>query len=161
MRKVAILTLGLHPRPLVHVIEEKKPNMCYLVASKDGLKYTAKEQGYTKPNLKVIREAARKARCRVSIHNCDPFNPESIGDALAEVLEQIKPEDQVIINYSGGTQVMSLVLGSVAVVLSRIMPIQILYSTARPGKREQLLDHSKKLRELFHRLYEIVPGATR
>lgn len=152
------MTLGLHPRPIEHIIEEKRPDVCYLVASEDGLKYTAREQGYEKPNLNVIRTAARKARCKLSIHYCDPFDPESIGDALGAVLERIKPEDEVIINYSGGTQVMSLVLGSVAIVLSRIMPIQILYSTARPGKREKILDHSRELRELFHRLYEIVPG---
>ncbi|MEW6222046.1 MAG: hypothetical protein AB1476_01815 [Candidatus Hadarchaeota archaeon] len=156
--KVAILTLGFHPRPLEHIIQIRKPNVCYLVASPDGLKYTASEHGYKKPNSVVLQEAARKARCKLQIVPCDAFDPESIGDALGKVLEKIKPSDEVTINYSGGTQAMSLVLGSVAIILSRIMPIKVLYSTRSPGGKEKILDHTDALKELFHKLYEIVPG---
>lgn len=161
MRKVAILTLGFHPRPLEHIIAVKKPNICYVVSSDSGLKYIANEHGYTKPNMAVIKDAAKKARCKAEVYICDPFDPESIGDSIGKVLELLKPNDQVMINYSGGTQAMSLVMGSVAIVLSRIMKIQILYSTKAPGGKEILLDHSEKLRELFHKLYEIVPSIPR
>jgi hypothetical protein len=137
---------------------KKKPDICFLVASKNGLEYVAEEHGYKKPNSAVIREATRKVGCKTHVIECDdPFDPESIGDALGQVLERLRSDDEVIINYSGGTQAMSLVLGSIAVVLSRIMSIQIIYSTARPGRKEEILDHSKELRELFRKLHEIIP----
>lgn len=158
MRNVAILTLGFHPRPLEHIIEIKKPNICFVVSSDNGLNHVATEHGYDAANSVVLKRAAAKTKCKLNIVKCDPFDPESIGDALGQVLEQLKSDDQLLINYSGGTQAMSLVLGSVAIVLSRIMSIQILYSTRTPGGKEKILDHSKELRELFHRLYEIVPG---
>ncbi len=161
MRKVAILTLGFHPRPLEHVMHEKKPDVCYVVTSENGLKHVAEEHGYNETNLVVLTAAAKKSKCKLQIFKCDAFDPESIGDSIGKVLEQLKPDDQVMINYSGGTQAMSLVLGSVAIVLSRIMEIQILYSTRSPGGKEKLLDHSKKLSELFHKLYEIVPSMPR
>ncbi len=159
MKKVAILTLGLHPRPLEHILMTRRPGECHLVASEDGLRYVAREHGYTKPNSRVLREAARKARCKLYIYKCDPFDPESIGDALGKILERIKMDDEVTINYSGGTQAMSLVLGSVAIVLTRIMPVRVLYSTRFPGGKEKIYDHTQALKELFRKLYEIVPGA--
>jgi len=156
--RVAILTLGFHPRPLEHIILTKKPQVCYIVTSSEGLKYTASEHGYKKPNSVVLQDAARKARCKINILRCDPFDPESIGDAIGQIMEKIKGTDEVTINYSGGTQAMSLVLGSVAIILSRVMPIKVLYSTKTPGGQEKILDHTESLKELFRRLYEIVPG---
>lgn len=156
--KKAILTLGLHPRPLEHVILTQRPKECHVVASEEGLRYVAKEYGYTKPNSAVLREAARRARCKLRLYRCDPFDPESIGDALSKILEQVKLDDEVTINYSGGTQAMSLVLGSVAVVLTRIMPVRVLYSTRFPGGKEKTYDHTRVLKDLFRKLYEIVPG---
>jgi hypothetical protein len=52
---------------------------------------------------------------------------------------------------------MSLVLGSIAVILSRIMPVRVLYSTRTPGGKETIYDHTKVLKELFRKLDEIVP----
>lgn len=156
--KVAILTLGFHPRPLEHIILTQRPKECHVVASEDGLRYIASEHGYTKPNSTVLNEAAGRARCKLHLYRCDPFDPESIGDALSKILKKIKPDDEVAINYSGGTQAMSLVLGSVAVVLTRIMPVRVLYSTRSPGGREKIFDHTQALRDLFRRLYEIVPS---
>ena len=158
MRKVAILTLGLHPRPLELVILKKRPKICHVVAGEDGLKYVAREQGYEKSNLEVLKAAAKKVKAKLQIYQCDPFDPESIGDALGQILENLKPDDRVMINYSGGTQAMSLVLGSVAIVLSRIMQVDILYSTRTAKGEEKIYDHSEVLKELFHKLYEIVPN---
>jgi len=161
VRKVAILTLGLHPRALELVITRKKPKVCHVVAGDDGLKYVAKEQGYNVPNSEVLKAAAKRAKSKLIIYKCDPFDPESIGDAVGQILENLKPDEQVMINYSGGTQAMSLVLGSVALVLTRVMPIQILYSTKTIKGEEKIYDHSDVLKELFHKLYEIVPGIMR
>jgi hypothetical protein len=156
--KITIMTLGFHPRPLEHILLTKKPQICYVVTSTEGLRYTASEHGYTKPNSVILRDAARKARSKLNILKCDPFEPESIGDAIGKILEKIKSGDEVTINYSGGTQAMSLVLGSVAIVLSRVMPVKVLYSTKAPGGKEKILDHTESLKELYRRLYEIVPG---
>ena len=156
--RVAILTLGFHPRPLEHIILTKKPQVCYIVTSQEGLRYTASEHGYKKPNSVVLQDAARKVRCKINTLRCDPFDPESIGDAIGQIMEKIKSTDEITINYSGGTQAMSLVLGSVAIILSRVMPIKVFYSTKAPGGKEKILDHTESLKELFRRLYEIVPG---
>jgi len=161
MRKIAILTLGLHPRALELVILRKKPDVCHVIAGEDGLRYVAVEHGYKISNHEVLKNAAKRVKAKLHIYKCDPFDPESIGDALGQILENLKPDDRVMINYSGGTQAMSLVLGSVAIVLSRIMPVQILYSTKTVRGEEKIYDHSEVLKELFHKLYEIVPGIMR
>jgi hypothetical protein len=156
--KVAILTLGFHPRPLEHIILTQRPKECHVVTSEEGLSYIASERGYTKPNSTVLKEAARRVRCKLNLYRCDSFDPESIGDAISKILEKIKSDDEVTINYSGGTQAMSLVLGSVAVVLTRIMPVRVLYSTRSPGGKEKIFDHTQALRDFFHRLHDVVPG---
>jgi len=51
---------------------------------------------------------------------------------------------------------MSLVLGAVAIILSKIMPVKVLYSTRTPGGEEKIYDHTKVLKELFRKLNEIV-----
>ncbi|HDI12779.1 MAG: hypothetical protein DRN83_02035 [Hadesarchaea archaeon] len=155
--KVAIMTLGFHPRPVEHIMLTKRPDECHVIASVEGLRYTASEHGYKKPNSAVLKKAAHRARCKLFFHRCDPFDPESVGDALSKVLDRIKIDDEVIINYSGGTQAMSLVLGSVAIVLSRMMPLQVLYSIRTPDGEEKILDHTEVIRELFRKLYDVVP----
>ncbi len=157
MKRIAIMALGLQPRPVVHFVATRKPQECHLIASVEGLRYVAREQGYTRDNLAVVKGAGRRAGSKLFIYECDAFDPESIGDAVSKILERIKLEDEVDINYSGGTQAMSLVLGSVAIVLSRMMPVKVLYSTRTPSGKEKLLDHTKVLKQLFRRLYELVP----
>lgn len=156
--KIGIFALGLHPKPLELLMEKRKFDICHIIASKDGLSYVAKEHGYTIPNSQVLKKAASRGKTKIKIYECDPFDPESISDAIGQIIEQIKMEDEVAINYSSGTQVMSLILGSVAIVLSRIMPVRILYSTRPVSGKEQILDHTKALKDLFSRLYEIVPA---
>lgn len=157
MRKVTILTLGFHPRALEFVILRKKPKVCYVIASGESLGHIDQSQGYKTSNLRVLKSAARKVNAKLEVYTCDPFDPESIGDALGKVLERLKPDDQVLINYSSGTQAMSLVLGSLAIVLSRIMPVEVLYSTKTEDGKEKIYNHTKVLKELFHKLYEIAP----
>ncbi|MEM3519448.1 MAG: hypothetical protein QW179_00490 [Candidatus Hadarchaeales archaeon] len=156
--KVGIFALGLHPRPIELLLEKRKFDICHLIASKDGLGYVAKEHGYSIPNSQVVKKAAAKGRSKLKIYECDPFDPESISDALGQILEQLKMNDEVTINYSSGTQVMSLILGSVAIVLSRIMPVKIIYSTKAVSGKEEILDHTEALKDFFSRLQEIVPA---
>jgi hypothetical protein len=156
--KVAILTLGFHPRPLEHVLLTQKPNECHLISSSDGLKYIASEHGYTEQNLMVLKSVAKRVGCKLHIYHCAPFDPESIGDALSKILKKIDLDDDVTINYSGGTQAMSLVLGLIVMVISRMMPVKVLYSTRSPDGKETIYDHTKILKELFRKLDEIVPS---
>ncbi len=158
--KVAILTLGFHPRPVEHILFTEQPNVCHVIASEEGLNYVASEHGYIKPNSTVLKEAARRAHCKIRFYKCDPFDPESIGNALSRALAQINIDDEVIINYSGGTQAMSFVLGSVALVLTRIMPIRVLYSVRTSDGKEKIFDHTQTIRDLFRKLYDIVPKIT-
>ncbi|HID60694.1 MAG TPA: hypothetical protein EYP46_02405 [Hadesarchaea archaeon] len=116
--------------------------------------------GTKKPNSAVLKKAAHRARCKLVLYRCDPFDLESVGNALSKILEGIKVDDEVVINYSGGTQAMSLVLGSVAVVLSRIMPVRVLYSIRTPEGRGKILDHTEVIKELFRKLYDVVPRLT-
>jgi len=157
MKKIAIMALGLQPRSVVHFMSTRKPREFHLITSAWGLSYIAREQGYTRSNLAVLEEAGKQAGSELFIYKCDPFDPESIWDAVSKVLERVKIKDEVDINYSGGTQAMSLVLGSLAIGLLRIMPVKVLYSTTLPGWEENILDHTKILKELFGRLYELVP----
>lgn len=155
--KVAILTLGFHPRPLEHVIITQKPDVCHVIASPEGLGYIASEHGYKKSNATVLRDAAKRARCKLKIYLCDPYSPKSISDAVGAIITKFKPRDKVTINYSGGTQAMSLVLGSVAVVISKFTSVKILYSTRVPQGKEKIYDHTRELNDLFQMLYEAIP----
>lgn len=157
MAKVAILTLGFHPRPLEHIITTKKPDVCHVVSSKEGMNYVADEHGYNRPNKVILREAAKKAKSKLKLHYCNPFDPEEIGGALGKILEKIDIDDEVLINYSGGTQAMSLVLGATAITLARLMPVKMVYSTRLPSGKEKIFDHTKSLADLFRRLNEILP----
>jgi hypothetical protein len=156
--KVVILTLGFHPRPLEHILLSQKQDECHLIASDNGLKYIASEHGYTERNSVVLESVAKRVGCKLHIYRCDPFNPKSIGDALSKILKKIDLDDDVTINYSGGTQAMSFVLVSVAVILSRIMPVRVLYSTRAPGGKEKIYDHTKVVKALFRKLDEIIPS---
>ncbi len=156
--KIAILTLGFHPRPVEHILFTEQPDECHVIASEEGLSYIASEHGYIKPNSTVIKEAARRTQSKIRFYKCDPFDPESVGDALSKALAQITIDDEVIINYSGGTQAMSFVLGSVALVLTRIMPVRVLYSIRTSDGKEKIFDHTQTLRDLFRKLYDIVPS---
>ena len=157
MKKIAIMALGLQPRSVVHFMATVKPREFHLIASDWGLSYTAGEQGYTNSNRAVLEEASKKLGFELFTYKCDPFDPVSIGDAVSKILERVKIEDEVDLNYSGGTQAMSLVLGSLAVGLLRIMPVRVLYSTSLFGE-ENIADHTKILKELIKRLYELHPS---
>lgn len=155
--KVAILTLGFHPRPLEHVIATQRPDVCHVVTSPEGFHYVASEHGYKKSNARVLRDVSKRTRCKLKVHFCDPFDPDSISNAVGVVLTKLKPRDKVIINYSGGTQAMSLVLGSIAVVISNLVCVKLLYSTRLPQGKEKIFNHTKGLNNLFRKLHKIVP----
>ncbi len=157
MKKIAIMALGLQPLSVVHFLSQRRPQEFHVIASEWSLNYTAKEQGYAKPNLAVLEEAAKQAGTGLFIYRCDPFDPESIDEAVDKILKRVKVSDEVDINYSGGTQAMSLVLGSVAILLLSKMPVKVLYSTSLGGG-VSIADHTKTLKKLFKRRYRLIPS---
>ena len=157
MKKIAIMALGLQPRSVVHFMSTRKPQEFHLIASDWGLSYIAKEQGYTSSNRTVLEEAGKQAGPVLFIYKCDPFDPESIENAVSKILERVRVKDEVDINYSGGTQAMSLVLGSVAILLLRKMPVKVFYSTSLSGG-VNIFDHTKTLKKLFRRRYKLIPS---
>lgn len=93
------------------------------------------------------------------ICKCNPFDIDSIRNAFGGVIQKLRPDDEVVINYAGGTHTMSLVMGAVAVLLSRVTPIRIVYSTRTPDGKESLLDHTEPLGDFFGTLGEVLGGS--
>jgi hypothetical protein len=152
--KVLIQSLGEVPATIEFALEEERPDITYIICSDYQLKSIAKAADYKKSNEAVIKEAAKKTGAKVEFKLCDTLEPKSISKAIGEVIEQIKPGDDVTINYTGGTAGVKLLLGATAVVLSRILPIRIIYSVKYKGGIEVFKDQTEELREIFKQLYD-------
>jgi len=149
MTKIAISGLDENPTAEKVVLEKVKPELAYILCSDYLLEYVAKDAGYTEPNQAVIEKTAKSTGTKVEFKKCNVFDPKSVGEMMGGILRELKPEDEVSINYSEGSATVKLVLGATAVGLSKYMPsIQILYADAAA-----LLDHTKALKELFKLLY--------
>lgn len=152
--KVLIQSLGEVPATIELALEKEKPDITYIICSDYQLKNVASAAGYKKSNEVVIKKAAERTGAKVVFQVCDTLEPKSISKAIGEVIEQIKPDDDVAINYTGGTAGVKLLLGATAVVLSRILPIRIIYSVRYKGGIEVFKDQTEELREIFKKLYE-------
>lgn len=152
--KVAIQGLSEHPIPLVMLLEREKPEVTHIICSEYELKQVDERGGYKKPNKEIIDEAAGKSKTKVVYHKCDVFDPSSIGAAIGEIIDDIKPDDELIINYTGGAAGVKLILGAAAVVLSRFMDLRIIYAIKYPDV-EKYLDQTEPLKKIFHQLYEV------
>ena len=118
------------------------------------MKSVASSAGYTEPNEVVIKKAAEKHGTKVIFQKCDTFSPKSISAAIGEVIKKISPKDEVVINYTGGAAGVKLLLGATAVILSRILPIRIIYALRYHDGIELYKDQTEELREIFKQLYE-------
>jgi hypothetical protein len=151
--KVLIQSLGEVPATIEFALEEERPDITYVICSDYQLKNIAKVANYKISNEAAIKEAAKKTGTKVVFKLCNTLEPKSISKAISEVIEQIKPGDHVTINYTGGTAGVKLLLGATAVVLSRILPIRIIYSVKYKGGIEIFKDQTEELREIFQQLY--------
>jgi hypothetical protein len=151
--KVLIQSLGEVPATIEFALEEEKPDITYIICSDYQLKEVARGAKYETSNETVITKVAKKTGTKVVFKLCDTLEPKSISKAIGEVIEQIKPSDDVTINYTGGTAGVKLILGATAVVLSRILPIRIIYSVKYKGGIQIFKDQTKELREIFQQLY--------
>lgn len=150
MTKIAILGLDENPTAEKIVLEKIKPDVAYILCSDYLLEYMAKEAGFTEPSQAVLEKVADATGTKIVLKKCNVYDPKSVSETMGEILKEIKPADEVIINYSEGSATVKLVLGATAVGLSKYMPnIKILYADAAA-----LLDHTKALKELFKLLYE-------
>ncbi len=149
--KVLIQGLGEVPATIELALKMEKPKVTYIICSDYQLNYIARARGYSKPNEKVIRKAARKVRAKVVFQRCNVFDPASIGEALREVLEQIDPyKDEVIINYAGGSAPVRLFLGVLGVELARITTkTKILYAIHYPKGMKIAVNQTEKLQEFL------------
>jgi len=152
--KVLIQSLGEVPATIELALEKEKPDITYIICSDYQMKNVASSAGYKKSNEEVIKNAAEKTGTKVVFQICDTLEPKSISEAIGKVIKQIKPEDQVTINYTGGSAGVKLLLGATAVVLSRILPIRIIYSVRYRKGIEVFKVQTDELREIFKQLYD-------
>ena len=152
--KVLIQSLGEVPATIELALEKEKPDVTYIICSDYQMKNVASSAGYKKSNEGVIKKTAEKTGTKVVFQVCDTLELKSISKAIGEVIKQIKPEDQVTINYTGGSAGVKLLLGATAVVLSRILPIRIIYSVRYKKGIEVFKVQTDELREIFKQLYD-------
>ena len=152
--KVLIQSLGEVPATIELALEKEKPDITYIISSDYQLKEVASHHGYKKSNEEVIKKAAEKTHTKVVFQICDTLEPKSISEAIGKVIKQIKQDDDVTINYTGGTAGVKLLLGATAVVLSKILPLRIIYSVRYKGGIEIFKDQTEELRDIFKHLYD-------
>ena len=152
--KVLIQGLGEIPATVIFALEKEKPDVTYILCSKYQMELVASPFGYTEKNEDVVKKAAKKTNTKVVFQKCNVFEPKSVGEAIGEIIKHIKPDDDVVINYTGGAASVKLLLGASAVVLSRFLPIRIVYALKYKGGLEKYVDQTKELKEIFKNLYE-------
>jgi len=151
--KVAIQGLGEIPTTVELVLTREMPDVSYIICSDYQLKYIAKRAGYGEPNEQVIKAAVKKDKTKVIFLKCDVFDPSSVWDTIAKVLREINlKKDEVIVNYTGGSAVVKLLLGTLGVMLLTMMKGKILYAIRYPGGVELTSNHTDILKEIFRKL---------
>lgn len=151
--KVAVQGLGTIPTTVLLVLEREKPEVNYVICSDYQLKHVAKDAGFDKSNEEVIKEKAEKIGCHVEFKVCDVFDPTAVGEVLGDILGRLNPkEDEVVVNYTGGTAVVRLLLGTMGVVISNIMRGRVVYAVKYPGGFDVSRDHTEALKSIFERL---------
>ena len=152
--KILIQGLGEVPTTIEFALEKEKPDTTYILCSEYQMQIVASHAGYNETNEVAIKKAAAKTNTKVLFQKCDVFNPKSVGDAIAGIIKQLNPMDEIVINYTGGAASVKLLLGATAVVMSRFLPIRIIYALRYKGGIEKYEDQTDVLKEIFKQLYE-------
>jgi hypothetical protein len=148
--KVAIQGLGEIPKTIELVLKKEKPDVTYIICSDYQLKHVASDVGYKKPNKEIIEDVAKKTKTEVKFQKCDVFRPKSVSKAIRQVLGQIDQDnDKVIVNYTGGSALVRVLLGATGVVLSSIMDARLVYAIKYPKGLSVQENHTKMLRDIF------------
>jgi len=148
--KVAIQGLGEVPATIELVLEKERPNVTYILTSDFQLKYIASHAGYKKANEVVIKEAGGRTGTRVVFKECDCFDPKSVAKTITDVLQEIEVErDEIIINYTGGTAVVRLLLGATGFMLSGFANVRLVYAIRYPKGPTITSDQTDVIKEVF------------
>ena len=148
--KVAIQGLGEVPATIELVLEREKPDVTYILTSDFQLKYVASHAGYKDANEAIIKRAGEKTGTKVVFKECDCFDPKSITKAIAEILQEIEVErDEIIINYTGGTAVVRLLLGATGFMLSGFANVRLVYAIRYPKGPSITSDQTDVIKEVF------------
>jgi hypothetical protein len=147
--RVAIQGLGEVPTTVLLILQREKPEITHVICSDYQLKHVARRSGFNKTNEEIIREAAKKLGSEVVFHPCDVFDPAEVGEVLWEILKKLDPEaDELVINYTGGSAVVRLLLGTLGMVVSSTMNVKILYAIKYPKGIALAKDHTKVLSDI-------------
>lgn len=148
--KVSIQGVGEVPATIELVLKKEKPDITYIVCSDFQLKYVAAQAGYKKPNEMVIKDAAKKVGVKVIFCKCDVFDPRSVSNTIRQILQMIDiKEDEIIINYTGGSAVVKLLLGATGVMLSEFARVRLIYAIRYPDGIKFKVDQTELLKEVF------------
>jgi len=140
------------PATIESLLRKEKPDVTYIVCSDYQLDYVAKEAGYTKPNKDVIADVAKETKTRVIIRKCDVFDPAGVAETVGNILREVKEKDEVIVNYTGGSAVVKLMLGVLGVALSSLVGSKVVYVVKYPSGFEVTADHTEVLKDIFKKL---------
>jgi hypothetical protein len=154
--KVLIQGLGEVPATIEYALEREKPEVTYILCSDYQLKKTASYAGYTEPNEIVIRNAAEATSTKVVFKLCDIFDPASVCMTIAEVIREVKPTDEVVINYTGGAANVKLFLGSMGVALAKILNVRIIYALRYKDGIEVFKDQTEEIKKIFKHFSEYI-----
>lgn len=148
--KVAIQGLGEVPATIELVLEKEKPNITYILTSDFQTKYIASHAGYKKANEVVIKEAGERTGAKIVFKECDCFDPKSVAETITGVLQEIEIErDEIIINYTGGTAVVRLLLGATGFMLSGFANVRLVYAIRYPKGPNITSDQTDVMKEVF------------
>jgi hypothetical protein len=151
--KVLIQSFGETPATVLSVLERERPEVSHVICSAYQLRSVAGWAGFNKPNEEVVRETAEKFGTRVIFHTCDVFDPSEVGDELRKILEGVDSEkDELVIDYTGETAVVGLLLGALGVVVSILMKAKVSYAIGPPEWLGLPKDPIDALRDIFQRL---------
>ncbi len=154
--KVLIQGLGEVPATIELALEKEKPDVTYIICSEYQLSYVARKAGYARSNKNVIERVAKKVNTKVIFQTCDVFDPGSVSEAIGKIIGEIDPEDDIVINYTGGSALVRLLLGACAVISSKFLPIRLIYAVRfkRDGF-EKYIDQTEELTKIFDQFYRL------
>jgi len=148
--KVAIQGLGEVPATIELVLKKEKPDITYIICSDFQLKYIATQAGYKKANERVIKDAAKKVGTKVIFYKCDVFDPKSISETVRQILQKIDiKKDEIIVNYTGGSSVVRLLLGTIGIMLAGFARVKLIYAIQYPKGIKIETDQTEVLKEVL------------
>ncbi|MEM3402283.1 MAG: hypothetical protein QXH08_03545 [Candidatus Hadarchaeales archaeon] len=154
--KVLIQGLGEVPAPAEFAIEKEKPAVTYILCNEYLLNKVPPTKEYRRPNKETIERVAKKFKTKVVWEICDVFDIGSVAEAMGRILKQIKPKDEIVINYTGGAANVKLMLGICGVILSRIMNVKLVYALRYKGGQEIYKVETDELKAIWDELSRFV-----